>query len=222
MSTADCNTIFFDLDGTLVDSAPDLAISVNHALATIDKPPICDDTLRSYIGNGADRLIHRAITHNFDGTAGESDYRPARSAFLAHYATHVCNKSVLYPTVVETLETLQAEGYQLACITNKPGEFTTPLLESLDIHHYFPLTLSGDSLQRKKPAPDQLQFAAKHFDMPLTSCLMVGDTTADISAALNCDVPAIFVTYGYGQVADLDDRFEGPHINQLIELHSHL
>lgn len=221
MSSANGNAIFFDLDGTLVDSAPDLATSVNHALATIDKPPINDATLRSFIGNGADRLIHRAITQDFDGTANDTDYQPARASFLTHYAANVCNRSVLYPTVIETLETLRAEGCDLACITNKPGEFTAPLLESLEIHHFFPLTLSGDSLAKKKPAPNQLQFAAKHFDKPLTSCLMVGDTCADIGAALNCDMPAVFVTYGYGQVTDLDERFEGPHIDRLVELHNH-
>lgn len=217
-----CKTIFFDLDGTLVDSAPDLATSVNHALASIDKPSICDDTLRTYIGNGADRLIHRAITRDFHGIADETVYEPGRQAFLNHYATNVCDKSKLYPTVRETLDTLASKKYELACITNKPAQFTLPLLKSLNIEHFFDLILSGDTLERKKPAPDQLVFAAKHFNREPSSCLMVGDTTTDISAALNFTAPAVFVTYGYGQISDLDKRFQGPHIDEMAELLRHL
>jgi phosphoglycolate phosphatase len=222
MIETNCRTIFFDLDGTLVDSAPDLATSVNHALAIIDKPPIDDDTLRSYIGNGADRLIHRAISGDFHGTASEAEYSPARESFLAHYANNVCEKSQLYPTVIETLEILVSQEYELACITNKPAQFTSPLLESLEIHQFFALTLSGDTLAKKKPAPDQLLFAAEHFGRQPESCLMVGDTTTDISAALNCNAPSVYVTYGYGQTSDLDERFTGPHIDKLAELHLHL
>lgn len=222
MSKANTPAIFFDLDGTLVDSAADLATSVNHALTLIDKPNLSEAVIRSYIGNGADRLMHRAITGNYEGEASESLYIPARQAFLSHYANNVCEKSTLYPAVENVLEVLDQRGYQLACITNKPKQFTIPLLDYLDVSRYFPLILSGDSLSNKKPAPDQLQHAAEFFGVGPENCLMVGDTNTDIAAALNCDMAAVFVTYGYGEKADLDARFAGPHIDEIGELHNYI
>ncbi|MGR8947054.1 MAG: phosphoglycolate phosphatase [Gammaproteobacteria bacterium] len=214
--------VFFDLDGTLVDSAGDLASSVNHALNIIDKPNLDEATIRSYIGNGADRLIHRAITGNYDGEADSDLYSPARQAFLSHYAANVCEKSTLYPGVENVLTTLGNDNYQLACITNKPQQFTHPLLARLGVAQYFPLVLAGDSLQRKKPEPDQLEHAAQFFGISPGECVMIGDTNTDIAAALNCDMSAIFVTYGYGEESDLDTRFSGPHIDVMDELHDHI
>ena len=222
MSKAKTHAIFFDLDGTLVDSAGDLATSVNHALALIERPTLSESTVRSFIGNGADRLMHRAITGDYDGKADSHLYTPARQAFLAHYANNVCEKSTLYPAVLDVLDLLEQSGYQLACITNKPDQFTRPLLQHLKVDRYFPLILSGDSLSRKKPAPDQLQHAAEFFGISPRDCLMVGDTNTDIAAALNCDMSAVFVTYGYGEKSDLDARFDGPHIDKIAELHDYI
>ena len=222
MNTSKLRAVFFDLDGTLIDSASDLAASVNHALALIEKPPLCEHTIRAYIGNGADRLIHRAITRQHQGDAKPEHYEPAREAFLAHYASNVCNKSTLYPAVEEVLMMLKDRGYHLACITNKPSQFTVPLLDALAVKRHFSVVLSGDSLARKKPAPDQLQHAARRFNLTPSECLMIGDTNTDISAALNCDMPAVFVTYGYGAPDDLDERFRGPKIDHMNELHQHL
>lgn len=222
MTTNGIKAVLFDLDGTLVDSAGDLAASVNHALSLIDKPSLSEQTIRSYIGNGADRLIHRAITLDYEGEAPSHIYQPAREAFLSHYANNVCMKTALYPSVSSVLNDLTEEAYLLACVTNKPSQFTAPLLDALGIKHLFNLVLCGDSLERKKPAPDQLQYAANEFGLQEKQCLMVGDTNTDISAALNCDMPAVFVTYGYGEPADLDARFSGPHINRMTELHEYL
>ena len=222
MSTNETRAVFFDLDGTLVDSAGDLATSVNYALSLIDKPTLSEQTIRSYIGNGADRLIHRSITLEYQGVAEPSLYDPARHAFLEHYANNVCTKSALYPGVEEVLVALHEQNYPLACITNKPTQFTHSLLDALDVTRFFRVILCGDSLNKKKPAPDQLQHAAEKFDLQPQNCLMVGDTNTDIGAALNCSMPAVFVTYGYGEADDLDERFAGPRIDRMQELHQYL
>lgn len=218
MTPTTTRAVLLDLDGTLVDSAPDLATSINYALSLIGKEAVDDDTVRSFIGNGADRLIHRAITQDYDGEAPTESYLPARDAFLTHYADNVCQKSVLYPTVEETLDYLRTAGFHIACVTNKPHQFTRPLLEALNIDEYFSLTLSGDSLANKKPAPDQLLHAAEFYGLTAHQCLMVGDTNTDISAALNCNMPAIFVNYGYGKQTDIDARFSGSTISKLNEI----
>ena len=222
MSPISKRGVFFDLDGTLVDSAGDLATSVNHALSIIDKPALSEQTIRSYIGNGAERLLHRAITLDYFGEAESDLFRPARAAFLAHYAENICVDSRLYPSVEQVLSTLRDQGYLLACITNKPSQFTDPLLDALDVAQYFSLVLSGDSLPHKKPAPDQLLHAANHFGLVPQNCLMIGDTNTDISAAMNCAMPAVYVSYGYGEVQDLDPRFSGPHIDHIHELNEFL
>ena len=222
MNKEQARAIFFDLDGTLVDSAGDLATSVNHALSVIEKPMLDEKIIRSYIGNGADRLIHRAITRDYEGIADPELYQPAKSAFLKHYANNICTKSALYPGVEDVLQALREHSYQLACITNKPSQFTLPLLEALHVSDFFKVVLSGDSLNRKKPAPDQLQHAAEQLDIAPAQCLMIGDTNTDISAAMNCGMPAVFVTYGYGLAKDLDQRFSGPHIDRMPDLHHYL
>ncbi|MEM7465274.1 MAG: phosphoglycolate phosphatase [Pseudomonadota bacterium] len=222
MKNSHIEAIFFDLDGTLVDSAGDLATSVNHGLSLIDQGPLAETTIRGFIGNGADRLIHRAITGDYEGEADEALYAPVRRAFLDHYASNVCRLSTLYPNVDDLLVKLSEHTYKLACITNKPQAFTQPLLANLNIDKYFKLVLSGDSLSRKKPAPDQLLFAVEQFGVAVSNCLMVGDTNTDMCAALNCEMPGIFVTYGYGEAKDLDPRFSGPKIDDIAALHRYL
>jgi phosphoglycolate phosphatase len=181
-----------------VDSAPDIAASVDYALRRIGREPPGLAQIKSYIGHGAALLIHRALTNSMDGVADSAAYESASEAFYAHYADNVCRYSVLYPRVKETLQTLQDRGYGLACVTNKPKRFSLPLLEALCIDRHFSICVSGDSLPRKKPDPAQLLFAAEHFKIPAERCTMVGDTTADIHAAQRASMPVIAVTYGYG------------------------
>jgi phosphoglycolate phosphatase len=195
--------VLFDLDGTLVDSAPDIAASVDYALGRLGLRAPDTDRIRTYIGDGAARLMHRCLTDDIDGVADGSLFDSASAHFLAHYAANVCRLSATYPRVVETLTTLTGRGYALACVTNKPARFTRPLLEALRLDRFFPVTMSGDSLAAKKPAPDQLLYAADRCGVPPSSCTMVGDTATDLLAAKRAEMPAICVSYGYGDMSDI-------------------
>jgi phosphoglycolate phosphatase len=197
------SAVIFDLDGTLVDSAPDIAASVDYALTQIGRSAPSLAQVRNYIGNGADRLLHRSLTFDLDGIADDALFESANRHFLEHYRRNVCCRSAPYPGVIETLTTLTEHGYFLACVTNKPARFTDPLLEELGLDGFFSVTLSGDSLELKKPAPDQLLHVADRCAIATHNCTMVGDTVTDILAAQNASMGVVCVSYGYGDIADI-------------------
>ncbi len=150
MTLEDKNVLLFDLDGTLVDSAPDLALAVNQTLTHLNREPFEQETIRNWVGNGALCLISRALS-------GDKDINPALpqalvdealSVFLDFYSQCVCVDSTLYPLVKETLTTLKNKGYRLAIITNKPKAFINPILEGLGLTDLFELQLGGDSLAK--------------------------------------------------------------------------
>lgn len=198
MSDSVRKAVLFDLDGTLVDSAPDLALSVAHALTAVGVPAPGLEEVRKYIGEGAQKLLHRSLTRDPDGVAEETLFHAASRLFFDHYAANLCVQSRLYPGVVATLKRLRQRGCHFACVTNKPARYTAPLLEALGLSGFFTVSVSGDSLPRKKPDPAPLQFAATALGMATADCTMVGDTVTDIAAARNAGMPVIAVDYGYG------------------------
>lgn len=191
------DAILFDLDGTLVDSAPDLTTAVNQSLADLGRPSIAEDQVREWIGNGARRLVARAL-------AGQRQIGPeppqtgaALERFFFHYHACLCDRSVLYPGVAAGLARLAGLGLPLAVITNKPGAFTGPLLEALGIAGRFATTVSGDTLAVKKPDPAPLIHAAEILRVDISRCLFVGDSAADRDAASAAGAMLIRVPYGY-------------------------
>lgn len=201
----DIELLIFDLDGTLVDSAPDLALSINAMLEQLGRDTFDEQTIRHWVGNGAEVLIKRALSGASEIAPGISDelYLKAREAFMAYYTEHLCVASKLYPGVAEALEALQSESRPMAIVTNKPGCFTQPLLEELGIAHYFSLVLSGDSLPKKKPDPLPLLHTAEHFSVAPERILMIGDSKNDILAAKAAGCQALGLTYGYNYGEDI-------------------
>lgn len=193
--------ILFDLDGTLVDSAPDIASCVDAALVELGLPGLGIERIRSFIGQGAEQLVHRALTNDIDGRADAETFDAAYASFSRRYARNICNLSRLYPGVADTLAALRARGWHLACVTNKPGRFTEPLLEGLGVDEFFAVVLSGDSLDVKKPDPAPLLHAARACAIAVERCIVVGDSPTDVRAARAAGMPVICVTYGYA-VAD--------------------
>lgn len=201
--------VLFDLDGTLVDSAPDLATAVNRTLAELGRAPVAEDTVRVWIGNGARRLVARALAGQRELAAEPPGLEAALARFCEHYWDCLVAQSRPYPGVRRGLDTLSALGLPLGVVTNKPARFTAPLLEALQLADYFQVLVSGDTLPVKKPDPAPLVHAAGRLGAPVADCLLVGDSRADLDAALAAGMPMVRVPYGYpGGDATFDDHPE--------------
>ncbi len=195
--------LLFDLDGTLVDTAPDLAAAANHMLRTLGRAPCDEATIAGWIGDGVPRLIKRALTGERFGEPDPALFTEAERLYGDYYEAHVAEHSRVYPHVLRTLESLRAEGFRLACITNKAARFTEPLLLALGLRLYFEVVLSGDQVERAKPDPLPLRIAAERLEVQLQGSALVGDSGNDMRAAHSAGIPAIAVTYGYRHGVDL-------------------
>lgn len=195
--TAPPMAVLFDLDGTLVDSAPDLATAVNRTLAELDRPAVPEDRVRVWIGNGARRLVARALAGRREVGQEPAGLEAALARFFEHYEDCLVDRSRPYPGVREGLDTLSRLGLPLGVVTNKPERFTAPLLEALELERYFRVLVSGDTLAVKKPDPAPLHHAAAGLGVPAGACLLVGDSRTDLEAALAAGMPMIRVPYGY-------------------------
>jgi phosphoglycolate phosphatase len=199
---ASIKLIAFDLDGTLVDSAVDIARAVDKALLEMGERTYGVDEIKGWVGEGLTKLLKRALTGALDGEPGPALVTRAREAFRRHYLAEVCVDSRLYPGTLEALDALEGR-YLLTCITNKSMEYTEPLLRALGIWDRFRMVVGGDTVQALKPDPRPLLHVAEKLDLPPAACCMVGDSQADILAAKAAGFRAVAVSYGYGQGVDL-------------------
>lgn len=197
--------LLFDLDGTLIDSAPDLALSINYMLRSINHNEFSEEVIDSWVGNGAQTLVKRALSGNktVDENIDKELFDRALSIFLEYYKNNLCVKTTPYPNVKQTLEALKDEGYKLAIITNKPFDFIEPILEQLALNTLFELSIGGDSLPQKKPSPLPLQYICKKFNVKARNTLMIGDSKNDILAAKAAGIESIGVSYGYNYGEDI-------------------
>jgi len=191
--------ILFDLDGTLIDSVPDLAVAVNEMLKVLEREPFSENTIRYWVGNGAQMLVKRALSGKteIDADLDPALFEKALELFLSLYAKNLCNDTKLYPNVADTLHTLNDTGYRLVIVTNKPYGFVQPILEGLEIDSLFEFWLGGDSLTVKKPDPQPLLYACEKLNLQVEQCVMVGDSKNDLLAAKTAGMQSIGVTYGY-------------------------
>lgn len=192
--------IFFDLDGTLIDSVPDLALAINKMLITLKKEPLKEETIRYFVGNGAPTLVKRALLRKRDierSVIEEALFEKALQLFLKAYEDMICKSTMLYPSVKKTLSYLKNKGYRLTIITNKPIQFVPPILHKFDLDTLFEIYLGGDSLALKKPNPFPLLHLCKKMNLQVEEVFMIGDSKNDIQAANACSMESIGVTYGY-------------------------
>lgn len=191
--------IIFDLDGTLIDSAPDLRTACNKLLATYQRRPITMEETKKFVGNGAVKLVERAFAAT--GTpVQEQEIAELTDGFLAFYAGHEADETQPYPGVMALLDQLVGQGYRLALCTNKPKAPTENLLRDLGMSGFFELVLGGDELARKKPDPQMIHYVLEEMRVSAEEAIMVGDSSNDIDAARNAGVPSIAVSYGYRKV----------------------
>ncbi len=205
MKFTDKKMICFDLDGTLIDSVPDLALAVNEMLADMDRETFSEDTIRFWVGNGAQMLVKRALLgkREADEAVDEALFAKALEIFLSFYEKRLCTATYPYPKVLETLRELKEKGYRLTIVTNKPVEFVGPILQGLEFEDLIKYYLGGNSLERKKPDPLPLQHLCRETGIGIDECVMVGDSKNDIQAANACGMQSIGVTYGYNYGEDI-------------------
>ncbi|WP_297361087.1 phosphoglycolate phosphatase [Acidiferrobacter sp.] len=195
--------LLFDLDGTLVDTAPDLADAANHMLTRLGRPVRDEAAVCGWIGDGVPRLIKRALTGERFAEPDPALFEEAQSLYNTYYEAHVADRSRLYPGVAQTLADLRADGFRMACVTNKAGRFAKPLLRALNIASYFDLILCGDELPRVKPDPLPLVTACERLGVVRHGAALVGDSGNDMRAAKAAGMPALAVAYGYHHGVDL-------------------
>jgi phosphoglycolate phosphatase len=183
--------IIFDLDGTLVDSNPDLVASVNHVRQRFSLSPLEDNAIRSMIGDGAEMLIRRSL----GGDVSDDTVQDGLEEFLGYYREHMLDNTVLYPGVIETLEALS--DYKLAVLTNKPWRFSCLMLEGLGIYERFRAVYGGNSFSEKKPHPVGIRQILADTMSEAAGTWMVGDSSVDVLTGRNAGVRTCGVTYGY-------------------------
>lgn len=211
-----------DVDGTLVDSVPDLAYCVDELMRQLDRPTWGEAKVRHWVGNGVPKLVERSLTGELEGQVDKDDFDKAYPIFLELYAQNTSGRSCLYDGVKEGLDYLKAQGYRLGCVTNKAEQFTHPLLKDLGIFDEFEIVISGDTLAKKKPDPLPLLHAAQHFSVEPNECLMLGDSISDVKASRAAGFDIICMSYGYNHGEDIRDANPDLVIDSMAELKHYL
>ncbi|MHA6495496.1 phosphoglycolate phosphatase [Pseudomonas borbori] len=210
--------VMFDLDGTLVDSVPDLAAAVDATLLALGRAPAGVESVRHWVGNGARVLIRRALAgglHHVDVAESEADQ--ALALFLQAYADNH-ELTEVYPGVVETLDWLRACAIPLAVVTNKPERFVAPLLAEKGLAEYFRWTVGGDSLPRQKPDPAPLLHVMALAGATAPQSLFIGDSRSDVLAAKAAGVACVAVSYGYNHGRPVAEENPARVLDDLREL----
>ena len=212
----------FDLDGTLVDSAPDLAEAVDQTLQQLGRAPAGIDRVRQWIGNGSGILMRRALAGKVDWqpASPEDDavYPKAMEIFYHHYGQINGRHALVYDGVESFLARLRELGCRMGIVTNKPEQFVAPLLEQMGLDHWFELTVGGDTLPVRKPDPAPLLHVMEALGGNPDNTIMVGDSVTDISAARAAGIPCIAVRYGYNYGPAIDTLGADRVVDSLAEL----
>ena len=197
--------VMLDLDGTLLDTVPDLAAAAERMLAALGLPLCTQAEIRGFIGKGIPNLVRRCLEASADAARVEAMQAGALALYYDFYAEESGRRSAVYPGVLEGLAQFRAMRLRLACVTNKAARFTLPLLEQKGLAHWFELVVSGDTLARKKPDPMQLAHICAGFALAPAQVLLIGDSANDALAARAAGCPVLCVSYGYNEGGDVHD-----------------
>ncbi|HWJ96490.1 MAG TPA: phosphoglycolate phosphatase [Telluria sp.] len=186
-----------DLDGTMLDTVPDFELALNGMRAELGLSPITQDQIKDMVGKGSEKLIRDVLALDFDAARVEQLFDGAMASYQRHYLAINGERSTLYPQVIEGLNALRALGLRIACVTNKPIAFTTPLLARKGLAPYFELVYGGDSLPKKKPDPLPLLQVCRDFGLAPEQVVAIGDSSNDAEAARAAGCFVLTVPYGY-------------------------
>jgi phosphoglycolate phosphatase len=192
--------VFFDLDGTLIDSLDDLANATNHMLTSLGRRPVSRDRVRGFVGQGARRLAEKAMPN-----AAPEEIEIGLSQFLAYNEEHIVDKTRLYPGVMETLSLLRQKGLILTVVSNKNVALCRKVLSTLGAEEFFATVVGADSLPQRKPSPAPLLMVLREFGVEPGNAVIVGDSINDIAAGKAAKVFTVGCTYGYGDLPEIED-----------------
>jgi phosphoglycolate phosphatase len=189
----------FDLDGTLIDTAPDINNALNVTLQSAGLTAVDESLTRHWVGHGSRMLLQQALTHHARTDLLADDVELARllDCFIAHYTAHIADSGRPYPGVVETLDHLRGRGVRMAVVTNKLTALTHPVLAALNLHTYFDAIVCGDTLPQHKPDPAPALHACRSLGVAPADALFVGDSSTDVATARNAGCPVVAVRDGY-------------------------
>jgi phosphoglycolate phosphatase len=210
--------VLIDVDGTLVDSVPDLSYCVDEMMRSLKMPQRGEIAVRQWVGNGVERLVKRALLNRLNGEPDPTLFHQALPIFLELYAENTSKRSRLFSGVEEGLAYLASSGYKLGSVTNKAEQFTIPLLRDLGIIDFFEVIISGDVLPRKKPDPLPLLYAAEKMGVAPTQSMMLGDSKSDVLAARAAGFQIVCMSYGYNHGEDIRDYKPDAVIDTMHEL----
>jgi len=210
--------VLIDVDGTLVDSVPDLAFCVDEMMKQLGMPVHGEAKVREWVGNGVERLTRRALVGQLEGEPDEALFEKAYPIFLDLYAENTSKRSLLYPGVKEGLDYLKSADYKLGCVTNKAAQFTIPLLKELGVHDEFEIIVSGDTLPKKKPDPMPLLHAAEQLETSPAASLMIGDSMSDVKAARAAGFRIVCMSYGYNHGENIRDYNPDAVVDSMTEI----
>ena len=222
MKTFQPKLIMIDVDGTLVDSVPDLAYCIDEMMQKLGLQKWGETKVRHWVGNGVPKLVERALTGELEGRPIKEVFDIAYPIFLDLYEDNSAERSYLYDGVREGLDYLKSQRYQLGCVTNKSEKFTHPLLKALGIFNDFKIIISGDTLAKRKPDPMPLLYCAERFNLKPEECLMLGDSVSDVKAARAAGFDIICMSYCYNHGNDIADENPDLVIDSMSQLSDHL
>jgi phosphoglycolate phosphatase len=210
----------FDLDGTLVDSAPDINGALNAALAAAGYPGVDEQLTRNWVGAGSRALLERALRHNRADVHVADEFLMARllTTFIDHYSAHIADNSCPYDGVEDTLRALTQRGARLAVVTNKLENLSQLLLEALGLRGYFDALVGGDTLPHRKPNPAPALHACRILTCSPNDALFVGDSITDVETARAAGCPVVCVRAGYNHGTKAEQLGADAVIDSLIEL----
>jgi phosphoglycolate phosphatase len=214
---APLQAVLIDLDGTLMDTVPDLAEAANRMRAEFGLPELPLERIAAFVGKGAEVLVHRALTDRLDGRAEEGDFARGRVAFYRHYRATNGLATVVFESVPEALSLLRSHDLKLACVTNKPREFTLPLLERLQLAPLFDVVVAGDEVREKKPHPELLLTACARLGVAPAAARMIGDSVNDALAARAAGMGAVLVATGYNEGGSVAQLAGAPGVDAIVD-----
>lgn len=196
--------VLLDLDGTLLDSIPDLAHAANAMRIELGMHALHEDIVATFVGKGVDNLVRRSLAGSLQAPDPESAaFEHARESFFRHYHLVNGDKATIFDGVIDGLKAMRDQGLKLAVVTNKPTEFTIPLLQRTGLAGFFQEVVCGDTCERRKPDPDQMFYACERLGVTPAQAIAIGDSVNDALAARAAGIQVLAVPYGYNEGQDV-------------------